>query len=292
MSRFLRGGFAASEAVTRTSLRYARAGSWAGTESAQSRAKKRGVEEKVGADGALTPRQRFPFAFDKTSGLAQLFDVDANVCHEQLIKDRDEHLKKALRAGVEAMLVPASSAATAVEIHNFVESASASLIPRVFTTAGIHPYEASEELASAETNRLSTDMDLIRGLLTQYPGNVVAVGECGLDYSEGFPVREAQQIVFETQVALACELQRPLFLHVRKAFDDCFRILDKFDGKDLPPIIVHCFTGNVDDLRACLSRGYSLSVSGLICREEAGRELRDALACAWSEGLLDLQRPR
>ena len=119
-------------------------------------------------------------------------------------------------------------------------------------------------------------MDLIRGLLTQYPGNVVAVGECGLDYSEGFPVREAQQIVFETQVALACELQRPLFLHVRKAFDDCFRILDKFDGKDLPPIIVHCFTGNVDDLRACLSRGYSLSVSGLICREEAGRDSSDA----------------
>ena len=76
---------------------------------------------------------------------------------------------------------------------------------------------------------------------------------------------------------------------MRKAFDDCFRILDKHENSDLPPIIIHCFTGNVNDLRACLSRGYSLSVSGLICRKEAGEDLRDALACTWSEGSLDME---
>ena len=88
------------------------------------------------------------------------------------------------------MLVPASSAASAIEIQAFVRVAltkAPSQVPHVFTTAGIHPYEASEELASMESSRLNADIDAIHNLLTQYPNQVVAVGECGLDYSEGFP---------------------------------------------------------------------------------------------------------
>jgi TatD DNase family protein len=252
----------------------------------------------------VTGPQQFPFAFDPASGLPQLFDVDANICHEQLITDREEHMQKAYHAGVASMLVPASTAASAIEIQQFVQShtntpSSSPLLPRVFTTAGIHPYEASAELVDPTTLQLITDIQTLRHLLTNHPDTVVAVGECGLDYSEGFPAQESQVRVFAAQVALACELGRPLFLHVRKAFDDCFRILDEHNNNsnsnsnnnnNLPPVIIHCFTGDVDDLRACLSRGYSLSVSGLICRHEAGRGLREALSRVRAEGLLDLTR--
>ena len=313
MSRVLRGTFATSEAASRTSLRFARAGGGAARTSATAQTAPR--RERGGHGGAAssgkgtltaaahmdTPAQQFPFAFDPTSGLPQLFDVDANICHEQLIQDREEHMIKAHRVGVAAMLVPASTAASAIEIQQFVQSNMLTLSPtrpptrpRIYTTAGIHPYEASADLADPTKSCLATDMSTLRGLLVDHPNTVVAVGECGLDYSEGFPDREAQLRVFKAQVIMACELARPLFLHVREAFNDCFRVLDEHrnngNGDNFPPVIIHCFTGSADDLRACLSRGYSLSVSGLICRKEAGRPLREALSSVRGEGLLDLSR--
>ena len=314
----LGGTAAASEVATRTSIRLALAG--CGRKSlAHSRSARKqvtptpsgGVRQHHGAyrhgklsssanAEHLSSSDRFPFAFNTVTRKPQLFDVDANVCHEQLRGDREVHMEKAHSVGVAAMLVPASCTASSVEIQSFAAdcqlrhsaSASASLpLPHVFTTAGIHPYEASDELTMAHPPKLDSELQILRKLLLKHPKTVVAVGECGLDYSNGFPSRDAQLPVFESQVQLACELQRPLFLHVRKAFKDCLRILDRWkiqNNNTIPPVLVHCFTGTCDELRDCLQRGYSLSVSGLICREEAGRELREALKTVYSEGLLNL----
>lgn len=48
------------------------------------------------------------------------------------------------------------------------------------------------------------------------------------------------------QVALACKLQLPMFLHEREAQTDLFAILDEFKSQSLPPVVVHCFTGTAE----------------------------------------------
>ncbi|CAM9554872.1 unnamed protein product [Hapterophycus canaliculatus] len=107
---------------------------------------------------------------------------------------------------------------------------------------------------------------------------VRCIGECGLDFSEGFPSPVLQLPWFERQVQLACELKKPLFLHEREAFVDFLKVLRRYDVlHGLPPCLVHCFTGSEEELAAYLDMGFFVSVAGGICREKSGAVLREAV---------------
>jgi len=140
----------------------------------------------------------------------------------------------------------------------------------VFLTVGIHP-------CNAHTFRPETSIAQMRQLLKQHRGIAVAIGECGLDYWKGQSPPELQRSVFRHQVQLAIELQYPLFLHERNAHQDFIHILDEFEA-NLPPIVVHCFTGTHDEAMAYLERGFYLGFTGIICRKQRGEELRAILA--------------
>uniref|UniRef100_A0A7R9WT86 TatD related DNase n=1 Tax=Craspedostauros australis TaxID=1486917 RepID=A0A7R9WT86_9STRA len=111
-----------------------------------------------------------------------------------------------------------------------------------------------------------------------------AVGECGLDASEGFPPIDDQIPWFRKQVELAEELQLPLFVHERLAFEQTMDVLKT----TTVPVIIHCFTGTQDQCRQYIDRGYFVSVSGFILKENADNcdEVRKCL----SEGILPLER--
>src|SRR5262245_49747810 len=80
----------------------------------------------------------------------------------------------------------------------------------LFATAGIHPHHA-KDLPAAGLGELEA--------LLRRP-EVVAVGECGLDYNRMFSPREAQLRCFEAHLALAARTRKPLFLHERDASAD------------------------------------------------------------------------
>ena len=113
------------------------------------------------------------------------------------------------------------------------------------------------------------------------------------------PPQEVQLPWFEAQVDLPYEFGLPLFVHKRGAFEDVVRILDRAaecrlgrgDGTagpvGLPILIVHCFTGSRDECSEYVRRGYSLSVSGFVCRSGDGPEgVRSTL----EEGIVPLNR--
>ena len=145
--------------------------------------------------------------------------------------------------------------------------AVASAYPGVcFATAGVHPY--SVESCDGET--------MARVAALAHSPFVVALGECGLDTSEGFPPLELQLKWFEPQVKLACQVGKPLFLHERLAHEALMAVLEKYQA-DLPPTIVHCFTGNQAELEKYLDMGFFISVSGIICKKDRGAHIRDLL---------------
>ncbi|WP_205690473.1 TatD family hydrolase, partial [Poseidonibacter lekithochrous] len=78
-----------------------------------------------------------------------------------------------------------------------------------FSTAGVHPHDAKSvtDLSLAPLRQLA--------LLPQ----VVAIGECGLDFNRDFSPRPIQEAVFEAQLALAAELNMPVFMHCRDAHE-------------------------------------------------------------------------
>jgi TatD DNase family protein len=104
---------------------------------------------------------------------------------------------------------------------------------------------------------------IIKDMLMSNPSLCVAVGECGLDSSEGFPPLEDQIPWFKLQVKIAEELKLPLFVHERLAFGDTMDILADVNI----PVIIHCFTGTKVECVEYVKRGYYVSISGYILKE-------------------------
>lgn len=90
----------------------------------------------------------------------------------------------------------------------------------------------------------------------------MAVGECGLDYNRNFSPKEQQRSVFEEQLKLAIELKKPLFVHERDAHEDMVEILSKYLSQ-LPPVVIHCFTGKAKEAQKYVEMGLNIGLTGL-----------------------------
>ncbi|SUB74048.1 Deoxyribonuclease TatD [Pluralibacter gergoviae] len=114
---------------------------------------------------------------------------------------------------------------------------------------------------------------------------VVAIGECGLDFNRNYSTPQAQEQAFSAQLALAAELNLPVFLHCRDAHQRFIALLAPWLDK-LPGAVVHCFTGTRDELEACLAHGLYIGITGWVCDERRGVELRELLPLIPADRLL------
>jgi TatD DNase family protein len=134
------------------------------------------------------------------------------------------------------------------------------------TTVGVHPHDASQ--FNAQTiNELKT---------LAKSDHVVAIGECGLDFNRNFSTPEQQLFAFEQQLKLACELGLPVFLHERDAFESQIELLTKYH-KECKGGVVHCFTGNIEQMDRYLDLGLYIGITGWIFDFKRGQALRDAV---------------
>jgi TatD DNase family protein len=169
----------------------------------------------------------------------------------------DDVVAEARAAGVGTMVTVGCDRASSQEAL-----AVAGRFADVHATVGLHPHEAR------------FGVDTIRDLFDG-PVRPVAVGECGLDHHYDHSPRDAQREAFAAQVALAHELDLPLVIHTREAWDETFDVLD---AEGVPArTIFHCFTGGPDEARRCLDRGAYVSFSGIVTFKGAP-EVREAAA--------------
>ncbi|MDN3508400.1 MAG: TatD family hydrolase, partial [Simkaniaceae bacterium] len=100
-------------------------------------------------------------------------------------------------------------------------------------------------------------------------GKLVAVGETGLDYYYEHSPKDLQKTYFEKYLALADETNLPVVIHCRDAFDDLFAI-----AKGVPSLLLHCFTGTVDEAMRAVEQGWMVSLSGITTFKRS-EQLRD-----------------
>src|SRR5438034_4897639 len=96
------------------------------------------------------------------------------------------------------------------------------------------------------------------GPLAAHP-KVVAVGETGLDYAKDYAPREVQRRVFIEHIWLSRERNLPLIVHCREAHAEVLEILER---EQPVGVVMHAFSGSVDVARACVERGYFISLAG------------------------------
>ncbi|MFT3995618.1 MAG: TatD family hydrolase [Dysgonomonas sp.] len=190
----------------------------------------------------------------------KIIDIGVNLMHRSFDEDRGQVVQSAIEVGVSPLIMTGTSERSSIQAAKY-----ASKYPgKLYSTAGVHPHDAKS--CTSETIRT------LENLAKQ--DYVVAIGECGLDYNRDFSPRDIQRKYFEAQIELACEANLPLFLHERDAFDDFYKILDQYKN-DISNMVVHCFTGQKDELLAYLELGCYIGITGWICDERRGKHLID-----------------
>lgn len=195
-----------------------------------------------------------------------LIDVGVNLTNNRFDKDRDDLIIRAINQGVEKLLITGTSVYESQQALALCEDYQKKTPNTLFATAGVHPHDAdgvSEDYLAQLTQ------------LAKQP-YVKAIGECGLDFNRNFSAPEQQLKVFKEQISLAAELNMPLFLHQRDAFDPWFTELKPFIHR-IPAMVAHCFTGNKIELEQCLAANMYIGITGWLCDERRGKQLQDII---------------
>jgi TatD DNase family protein len=190
----------------------------------------------------------------------ELVDIGVNLTHTAFRQDLDAVIARAWTAGVTRLVVTGTSADISLAAYNLALRYPCVL----YATAGVHPHDA-RHWEEDTARRLSE--------LAVHP-EVVALGEMGLDFNRDFSPRPQQERVFEAQLELAAALRLPVFMHERDARERCIQILARHRDR-LGPVVIHCFTGTADDLAAYLELDLHIGITGWICDERRGLQLRE-----------------
>lgn len=194
----------------------------------------------------------------------QLIDIGVNFHNKQLSKYTPELISRAQASGLSAILATGTSLETTMKAINLASEHPGF----IYATAGVHPHNANDW--SPEV-RLWLEKQLFDPV-------VVAVGECGLDYSRMFSSKTHQLQAFRAQLSLSLDTGKPLFLHCRDAFDDFVGILKGFSKTaDKLSGVVHCFTDSWAEAKAYLDLGLDIGVTGWVTDVRRGNALRDAV---------------
>jgi TatD DNase family protein len=164
-------------------------------------------------------------------------------------EDRDQMIQRALKAGVNIMLLPNIDSSTVGPIFSLAEKYPGHCFPMM----GLHPTSVKENYLE-ELQIIETHLDR---------KDIIAIGETGIDLYWDQSYLKQQEEVFLTQIRWAMELDLPLVIHARDSFTEIFRALDKAGGSGLRGVF-HSFTGTPEDLERAPSFDFMIGINGIV----------------------------
>ncbi len=175
--------------------------------------------------------------------------------HESSYRQAQLAIRRATEAGVERLICVGTDEVSSREAVQFARKRD-----NVWATVGLHPHDASigvagikvlDDLIIKDKKMLDTNVHV---------NNIVAVGECGLDYFYNNSPRDDQITLLHAQLELALRHDLPVVFHVREAFDDFWPIFEQYKGLRG---VLHSFTDNMSNMERGVSEGLYIGVNGI-----------------------------
>ncbi|CAB0152006.1 putative metal-dependent hydrolase YjjV [Pseudidiomarina piscicola] len=203
-----------------------------------------------------------------------LFDSHCHLDFESFDDDREEVVKRAYAKGVHAILVPGTRRKTPKISSDKISKVA------LYYAVGLHPYFIDEHQ--------SDDIAWVQQQLETHAN--YWVGEIGLDRT--CHQWDKQCELFEQQVKLAKNYQRPVILHHRKSQSDLLGILAPYLD-ELPQFkgILHAFSGSPEQAQDWVDKGFKLGVGGTITYARAKKTRAAIQAVPLSALLLETDAP-
>lgn len=177
-----------------------------------------------------------------------IIDSHAHVVQEFFRDDQIEVIDRAFESGVKHMVNPS---VVVDDVAELVELRSRH--KKISIAAGQHPHEAKHFNSELK--------DKLKEAVERF--DVVAIGECGLDFHYNNSDRESQLRAFREQVKMARDCDKPVIVHCRDAWEEVFETLTT-EGKGDVRGVFHCFTGGPEVLPEIARLGFYISFSGIV----------------------------
>lgn len=193
-----------------------------------------------------------------------MIDIGANLSHEQFKNDLPHVLDKAFKSNLDSIILTSTdfeSFESNIEIiKNFNQY-------NLYTTIGLHPHNAK--------NFSGFKSKFLEALQSENLKHIVSIGEFGLDYYRMKSTKQEQINAMQEILSVAENNSLPLFLHERGAFSDFVEILKAYRGENKK--VVHCFTGNKEQLKAYLDLDCYIGITGWITDKNRNKDLLEAI---------------
>ncbi|MHC4867360.1 MAG: TatD family hydrolase, partial [Planctomycetota bacterium] len=205
----------------------------------------------------------------------ELIDTHCHLTFEDLACDVAAVVERSRAAGVTGWITVGTDPE-----HNQKCVELAEKYEGMYAAVAVHPHDA--KTVTDET--LAKLRDLAR-----HP-KVVAIGETGLDYHYNHSLHEEQRRVFAEHLKIAAELDLPVIIHCRKAFDETTEILRQH-GQNVQKVVFHCFSGSAEQAKIVLDRGYYVSFTGVVTFKNAEKTRKAAVVVPIDRLMLETDCP-
>ncbi len=185
--------------------------------------------------------------------MIRLIDSHAHLDDKAFADDRDTLIAAANAAGVAAIVNVGACLNTSRAV---VELAARH--PSCWAVVGVHPHDAKTWQGKASEAEL--DQMLARD-------KVLGVGEIGLDYHYDLSPRDQQRTAFVDQWCFAATRNKPVVIHLREAFAEFWSLIGSLPRP--PQVLLHCFSGDLDEARRTLDAGFMLAIGGVLTYKKA-----------------------
>lgn len=186
----------------------------------------------------------------------KFIDTHTHLFTEQFDEDRTAIVKNAIQNGVEKMLLPNIDLDSIIPLHELTAEFPKNCYPMM----GLHPCSVTENWED--------ELTIIKSNLDE--NKYCAIGEIGMDLYWDKSTIEFQKKVFSQQIKWAKEMNLPIVIHVRDAFDETFEVIDQLNDDSLTGVF-HCFTGSIDQANHILNYGgFKLGVGGVLTFKNSG----------------------
>ena len=184
-----------------------------------------------------------------------LTDTHTHLYYETDEEKLAELMQRCFDNKVERLFLPNVDVASIAKIEHLVKKYPSNC----FAMAGLHPCDVKEdyELVLDEICQSMVDRD------------IYAIGEIGIDLHWDKTTLDIQKVAFKEQIKWAKDMELPIVIHCREAFDEIFEVLEAEKGADLRGIL-HCFTGNTDQAFQAIELGFHLGIGGVVTYKKSG----------------------
>lgn len=204
-----------------------------------------------------------------------LIDTHSHIDMENYKDHFEEMLQTAKDFGVEKIVIPGVEPSGFERILMLCEK-----YKNLYGAVGIHPEEVNLFDEKAE--------EILKKYLKQ--DKIIAVGEIGLDYYWDKSQIEQQKEIFEKQILIAKEVQKPILVHDREAHQDTFEILKKTNAAEVG-VVMHCFSGSPEFAMECIKEGFYIALGGVTTFKNAKKVKEVAKIVPLDKLLLETDAP-